>query len=197
MVAWSGAFGVSPVDQPVYSPSASGRATQPAANASVAELVQASKSGDQAAFADLYARFHTAVHAAVFARVSARDADDLVQEVFTEAWAKLASLNEAAAFPGWIMRMARNRAIDHLRRRSPISQEQDVAVDPPPRAEARAALQALRELPETYRETLMMRLVEGLSGPEIAERTGMKPESVRVNLHRGFKLLRQRLGGRR
>ena len=58
-------------------------------------------------------------------------------------------------------------------------------------------LAAIRELPETYRETLIMRLVEGMSGPEIAERTGMKPRSVRVNLHRGFKLLRERLGGRR
>lgn len=64
-----------------------------------------------------------------------------------------------------------------------------------PRAEAARALRAIRELPDTYRETLIMRLVEGLSGPEIAERTGMTPDSVRVHLHRGMKLLRERLGG--
>ena len=51
----------------------------------------------------------------------------------------------------------------------------------------------IRDRPEAYRETLLMRLVEGLSGPEIAERTGLTPESVRVNLHRGMKLLRDRL----
>ena len=56
-------------------------------------------------------------------------------------------------------------------------------------------LRAIRCLPETYRETLIMRLVEGLTGPEIAERTGMTPDSVRVHLHRGIKLLRERLGG--
>lgn len=39
-----------------------------------------------------------------------------------------------------------------------------------------------------------MRLVEGLSGPEIAAHTGMSPDSVRVHLHRGMKLLRERLG---
>ena len=61
------------------------------------------------------------------------------------------------------------------------------------RADAHAALDAIRALPEAYRETLMLRLVEGLSGPEIATRTGLTPASVRVNLHRGMKLLREKL----
>ena len=59
---------------------------------------------------------------------------------------------------------------------------------------AAAAVAAIQDLPEAYRETLAMRLVDGLSGPEIAEATGLTPDSVRVNLHRGFKLLRERLG---
>jgi RNA polymerase sigma-70 factor, ECF subfamily len=49
-------------------------------------------------------------------------------------------------------------------------------------------------LPEAYRETLVLRLVEGMTGPEIAARTGLTAASVRVNLHRGMKLLRERLG---
>ena len=52
----------------------------------------------------------------------------------------------------------------------------------------------IRELPEAYRETLVLRLVEGMTGPEIAGRTGLTPASVRVNLHRGMKLLREKLG---
>jgi len=52
---------------------------------------------------------------------------------------------------------------------------------------------AIRAMPEAYRETLMMRLVEGLSGAEISERTGLTPGSVRVNLHRGMQLLREAL----
>ena len=47
-------------------------------------------------------------------------------------------------------------------------------------------LAAIRRLPEAYRETLVLRLVEGMTGPEIAERTGLTPGSVRVNLHRGL-----------
>ena len=56
-------------------------------------------------------------------------------------------------------------------------------------------LAEVRRLPEAYRETLMMRFVEGMTGPEIAELTGLTPGSVRVNLHRGVELLRARLKG--
>jgi RNA polymerase sigma-70 factor (ECF subfamily) len=52
---------------------------------------------------------------------------------------------------------------------------------------------AIRALPEAYRETLTMRLVEGMTGPEIAERTGLTHGSVRVNLHRGMLQLRAAL----
>jgi len=48
-------------------------------------------------------------------------------------------------------------------------------------------------LPETYRETLILRLVEGMTGPEIATRTGLTHGSVRVNLHRGMQQLRAKL----
>ena len=61
-------------------------------------------------------------------------------------------------------------------------------------AEAIAVLDVVRKLPDAYRETLLMRLVEGMSGAEIAERSGLTPGSVRVNLHRGMKLLREQLG---
>jgi len=61
------------------------------------------------------------------------------------------------------------------------------------RLEALAILDAVRALPEAYRETLTLRLVEGMTGAEIAERTGLTPASVRVNLHRGMKLLREKL----
>ena len=54
--------------------------------------------------------------------------------------------------------------------------------------------QTIKSLPEAYSETLVLRLVEGMTGNEIAARTGLKPESVRVNLHRGMEMLRQKLG---
>jgi RNA polymerase sigma-70 factor, ECF subfamily len=166
-----------------------------AREATVAELVSAAHGGNRAAFASLYDRFHRVVHAIALARVPACDAGDVVQDVFADAWSKLTRLRDPAAFPGWIVTIARNRAIDAARRQRPVGLAADLAVDPPPRVEAAAALRAIRDLPDTYRETLVMRLVEGLTGPEIAEHTGMTPESVRVHLHRGMKLLRERLGG--
>jgi RNA polymerase sigma-70 factor (ECF subfamily) len=65
----------------------------------------------------------------------------------------------------------------------------------PDRLEALAVLAAIRALPDAYRETLVLRLVEGMTGPEIAARTGLTAASVRVNLHRGMKQLRERLRG--
>ena len=52
-------------------------------------------------------------------------------------------------------------------------------------------LDLIRQLPEAYRETMLMRLLEGMTGPEIARRTGLTPDSVRVNLCRGMKMLRE------
>ena len=54
-------------------------------------------------------------------------------------------------------------------------------------------LDAIRALPDAYRETLILRLVEGMTGPEIAARTGLTHGSVRVNLHRGMQQLRAKL----
>jgi RNA polymerase sigma-70 factor (ECF subfamily) len=92
--------------------------------------------------------------------------------------------------------IARNRATDFHRRtvESVELPENLAAVDATTsRAEALGVLKVIRSLPDAYRETLVLRLVEGLSGPEIAARTGLTPASVRVNLHRGMKLLREKL----
>src|SRR4051812_48383067 len=69
--------------------------------ATVAELVIAARAGSAPAFASLYQRFHRAVHAVALARVALGDAGDVVQDVFADAWQKLPSVREPAAFPGW------------------------------------------------------------------------------------------------
>lgn len=171
----------------------------------VADLVARSRAGEQAAYAALYKRFSGAVHAAVLSYVSYGEAADVVQEVFLTGWSKLDDLREPNAFGGWILNIARSRAIDlrrSARRRPELVQDDPDAPPgsqatqlPAPRAEAREAVHAIQALPEAYRETLLMRLVEGMTGPEIAEATRMTPESVRVNLCRGMKLLRERLEG--
>jgi RNA polymerase sigma-70 factor (ECF subfamily) len=165
--------------------------------ADLAATIRASAAGDQEAFARLYADYVRMVHAIVLGRVPRADVDDLVQDVFVLAYTRIGELRSPAAFGGWLATIARNRATDHLRhRREQIelsADVADVAGGDPIEAEAIAILDVIRKLPDAYRETLLMRLVEGMSGAEIAERTGLTPASVRVNLHRGMKLLRDRL----
>ena len=157
-------------------------------------VVIAARGGDREAFAELYRRFHRAVHGVVLARAPYLDAADLVQDTFALALARIAQLGDAAAFPGWLLAIARNRAIDHLRGSKPTDELPELPVEAPRRAEVAQVLTALRALPEAYHETIILRLVEGMSGPEIAEQTGLSAGSVRVNLHRGMKLLREKLG---
>ena len=163
-----------------------------------ADLVRAAQAGDVASFEILYARYAPVVHSILLGRLSPADADDVTQNVFITALTKLESLREPAAFAGWIARTARNAAEDH-RRRMIDTVEIDAAFatrgTQSEDAEAARALQAIRDLPQAYRETLMLRLVEGMSGPEISARTGLTPGSVRVNLHRGMQMLRGALGG--
>lgn len=109
-------------------------------------------------------------------------------------------LRDPAAFPAWLCSMARNRAVDELRREREIESLPDTLeskVRSDLHAEAGEALNAIRTMPDAYRETLAMRLVEGMSGPEIAAATGLTHDSVRVNLSRGMRMLRERLGGGR
>jgi RNA polymerase sigma-70 factor (ECF subfamily) len=160
----------------------------------LANVVTEARRGDRKAFAELYRRFSRAVHGVVLARVNYGDAGDVVQDVFAIALERLPQLGEPAAFPGWLLAIARNRSIDHVRARKPTDELPDLPVEAARTAEVAEVLAALRALPEAYQETMILRLVEGMSGPEIAEQTGLSPGSVRVNLHRGMKLLRERLG---
>ncbi|HYK88344.1 MAG TPA: sigma-70 family RNA polymerase sigma factor [Acidobacteriota bacterium] len=160
-----------------------------------APLVGAARQGDRTAFGQLYRLFSPMVHGILLARVPRHDAEDLVQDVFLAALRQLHTLRDDAAFPGWLARIARNRATDHHRRRLDTGElPADVAAPNSPCTEALAVLATIRGLPEAYREPLILRLVEGMTGEEIAARTGLKPASVRVNLHRGMKRLREILG---
>ena len=163
-----------------------------------AATIRAVAAGDQDAFARLYAGYVRMVHAILLGRVPRRDVDDLVQDVFISAYTRIGELRDAAAFGGWIATIARNRATDYLRQtRAQVDLPDELPGGDPIEAETLVVLDAVRRLPEAYRDTLLMRLVEGMSGNEIAERTGLTPASVRVNLHRGMKLLREKLGGTR
>lgn len=179
-----------------------GHAASPApskACAGDALLVQAAQRGGRAAFAQLHDRFAPMVHGIVLARAPRSDANDLVQDAFVEALRMLHTLRDYSAFGPWIAAIARNLATQHVRHRRQVQLSSDdgqvaPAADLSDAEEAAKILTAIRALPESYSETLMLRLVEGMTGPQIAACTGLSPGSVRVNLHRGMHLLRRRLG---
>lgn len=172
-------------------------ATTPAAITTEAVLVQAVLAGDREQFTRLYDLYARMVHGILLARVPRDEVDDLVQDIFLHAYKKLHTLRNATAFGSWIGMIARNRAMDfHRRTPATVQLEQDFAGRESNSTLAGQILDKIRSLPEAYRETLVLRLVEGMTGPEIADRTGMTAASVRVNLHRGMKLLREKLGSK-
>jgi len=171
------------------------RAAAPPDTPVEAVLVRAVLEGDREGFGQLYGLYAPLVHGILLARVPRAEVDDLVQDIFLHAYKKLHTLREAAAFGPWIAMIARNRAVDfHRRSKETVEINDELRGSDTHDSKAAEILELIRSLPEAYRETLVLRLVEGMTGPEIAERTGLTAASVRVNLHRGMKLLRERLG---
>ena len=170
-------------------------ATEP----STAELVRRARDGERDAFGELYRRYAGMVHGILLARLPHGEVADAAQDVFLRALRHLASLRDEAAFGGWLATLARTGAVDWRRRpasratHQPLNDSMADAHNVGGGGEL-AVLEAIRALPAAYAETLLMRLVEGMTGPEIAARTGLTPESVRVNLCRGMKRLRHALG---
>jgi len=165
-------------------------------------LVEAARRGDRAALGELHDEYAPMVHAILLARIPAHDAEDQTQEVFLRALRKLPTLRDPGAFGPWLAAIARRCASKlhrkRHRRERPERLPDDLATSTDQRretqTEANRALDAIRRLPGAYQETMLLRLVAGWNGPMIADRTGMSAGSVRVNLHRGMKLLREELG---
>jgi len=176
-------------------PAAAAREKSDDARRVLVATIRAATAGDRDAFTQLYGSYVRMVHAILLGRVPRRDVDDLVQDVFVAAYTRLRELRDPGAFGGWLATIARNRATDYLRQtREQVELPAELPGGEAIEDETMIVLDVIRTLPDAYRETLLMRLLEGMTGAEIAERSGLTPASVRVNLHRGMKLLREKLG---
>src|SRR5436309_14727940 len=111
---------------------------------------------------------------------------------------RLHGLRDVSCFGAWLGTITRNRANDYFRKAIPnekVTEPVDEnhaesrAANSAAEQEAAMVLSVVRGLPDAYREPLILRLVEGMTGPEIAARTGLTHGSVRVNLYRGMQLL--------
>ena len=161
------------------------------------ELLRRSLKGDNEAYADLFSRHAPLARGVMLARAPRSDIDDAMQEVFLLSWRRLGSLKEEGAYAPWLATIARRTATSFLRsqwrRLARVRHLIRTAHQPADTGAVNEILEVIRTLPEVYREPLILRLVEQMSGEQIARHTGLTPGSVRVNLHRGMKLLRQRL----
>ncbi len=157
------------------------------------------KEGDRDALRLLYIRYSDNVYGYVRSIVrDDKEAEDLTQQVFMKLITVIVKYHDQGVpFSGWLLRLARNVALDHLRRRRPTPTEDlfgaDSHADEGARERARDLHAALASLPDEQRSVMIMRHVVGLSPPEIAEQMGRSESSIHGLHHRGRRALQQEL----
>jgi RNA polymerase sigma-70 factor (ECF subfamily) len=170
---------------------------EPGQNRIVAQAVTRAKAGDQEALRFLYLQYADNVYG--YVRSIVRDeyeAEDVTQHVFAKLITVIGKYEERQVpFAAWILRVARNVALDHVRQRRPIPCEEvrdEEMTESNESAHHRslALRDALASLPEEQREVLVLRHVVGLSPGEIAGRLGRTEPSIHGLHHRGRGALR-------
>jgi RNA polymerase sigma-70 factor (ECF subfamily) len=174
-------------------------------------LVRRAQRGDRAAFEELVRRTSRLVFARLYLETGdVHRTEDLLQETLLSAFRSLHALEDPAGFRPWLLRIAQNTAIDAARRdqrrkraappaRLRTALEGVPATAPGPEAEAQRdeargkVLAILRSLPEEYRLPLTLRYLGGADYEMICVQLGLTNGSLRGLLHRGLKLLREKL----
>lgn len=157
------------------------------------------KAGDRDALRFLYVHYSDNVYGYICSIVrDEQEAEDLTQHVFMKLITVIVQYKDhGIPFSGWLLRLARNVALDHLRRRRPTPTEEvfgaDEHVDDAAQDRARDLLVALASLPDKQRDVVVMRHVVGLSPPEIAEQMGRTESSIHGLHHRGRQALQEEL----
>lgn len=175
--------------------------SQPATKDSV--LVSGIRSGDEHAMAQLYDRYSPVVYS-VALRVlgDTGAAEDVLQEVFLQLWRNpVAFDSNRGSLGAWLAVIARNRAIDSLRKRKPETNSEEVVlsvdIDLESETERRRVLEKVRgvinALPEDQRKALEMAFFEGLTHTEIAAKTGQPLGTIKTRIRTGLLSLRKAL----
>ena len=158
---------------------------------------------DQSAFAELYDRHVVRVYRHIYYMVNdAREAEDLTAQSFLKAWEAIDRYKERGApFIAWLLRIAHNLTISHLRSRRDHSELDDGFVDQKrdgnpqesleQAADERSVRDAVLKLREEQRQVIMLRFVEELDYTEVAAMIGKSVPAVRVIQHRALGNLRK------
>src|SRR5215213_9147587 len=164
----------------------------------VARAVARAKEGDSDAIRYLYLRYSDNVYS--YVRTILRDdheAEDVTQHVFAKLMTAICKYEQRATpFAGWILRLAHNAAVDHLRARRMVPAPEIFGEDDRVDDDAHRGMcvrEALSTLPEEQRRVVVLRHVVGLTPPEIAAETGHSESSVHGLHHRGRRALQEEL----
>jgi RNA polymerase sigma-70 factor (ECF subfamily) len=169
----------------------------------VVRAVRRAQAGDRDAFGFLYARYADNVHGYVRSIVQDHhEAEDVTHQVFAKLLSVIGKYEERnVPFFAWLLRVARNVAVDHVRQNRLVPVEEVRGTDSvgggrtsiAGPAESHDLMDALASLPKEQRDVLVMRHVVGLSPTEIAARTGKTEGSIHGLHHRGRRALQAEL----
>lgn len=177
-------------------------------DAELTAAVLAAQDGDENAFRAVYRAVHPRLLGYVRTLVGDGDAEDVTSEAWLQIARDLDSFTgDADRFRGWAARIARNRALDHIRmrgRRPAIGGDDTELTSWAAECDtAGAAMESLStgrtmaliaQLPQDQAEAVVLRVVVGLDAKSAAETLGKRPGAVRTAAHRGLKKLAELLG---
>lgn len=171
-------------------------------------LLQQIRSGDRAAIAELYDRYSRLLYGLILRILRDRaEAEEVLQEAFLQVWTRSDTFDASLGSPGaWLVRIARNRAIDRLRSMSsrsrvleaasaehPGPQEDDPEAHAAGRETQRAVVRALEALPLPQRALIEQAYFLGLTQSELAERFGLPLGTVKTRIRSAMATLREQL----
>ena len=169
-------------------------------------LVAAARKGDMKAFERLY-RLHSGKVMGLCLRMTRRRdvAEDCVQQTFIRAWRSLAAFEGRSAFGTWLHRIAVNEVLTFQRNHGTraesdgevVEDAQDAPVESPREYDSGEVMdveRALATLPPGSRHVVVLQTVYGYSHEEVADMLGIAVGTCKAQLHRGRRLLRERMG---
>jgi RNA polymerase sigma-70 factor (ECF subfamily) len=173
------------------------------------QLVRAALLGENSAFGAIVEKYWNMVVALALSKVTdGAEAEDIAQESFLKAYSQLSNLKDPSRLAGWLSKITMQQCSNSFRRtirskkafgyRTAPVKELDYlpAMSANPgltKNQIRFVRQTVRQLPEKFRTLIIMRFVAELSTVQIAKQLGKRPGTIRVRLHRAYKLLRKDL----
>ncbi|MDU0479807.1 sigma-70 family RNA polymerase sigma factor [Staphylococcus chromogenes] len=157
-----------------------------------AEVLAQAQAGDERAFAVLARSAQSRMWAVCLSITGNRaDAEDALQNALTAAWQNLHRFDGTAKFSTWAYRIASNAALQIVRKRRELPDEdagiEEVSTDSPVDSKVTAGIvvrEALAQLPDEFREVIVLREYAGLSYQEIADQQGIPIQTVKSRINR-------------